>query len=294
MTLMHTRVSQALASRLKWWLIHCLVAANEIYSRYFEKKPIVANEKDCVIVTVAFNKPRLIKIQLESLKKHLKTDFNYLIYDNSTDAQASQELEQLSRDSTVIYVKPRAKLAGRINPSLDHAIALDWCLKAITNQKKRPKYALFLDHDIFLTADWHLSAAISPTVGITAPRQERNGITYYWPGLMVINTELTNLKLLSFLPEPGLDTGGKLGRQALRYKIETQEMRHCGYISTLTGSKINNEENNFDELLMSNQIVEAYGPWLHLINGSCWRGKGRQDQSLNYIISQINNSIEGR
>ena len=294
MTLMHTRVPEALASRLKWLLIYWLVAANQIYSRYFDKKSIIAKEKDCIVVTVAFNKPRLIKIQLESLKKYFKTDFSFLIYDNSTDARASQELEKFCRNNSVIYIKPRTKLAGRINPSLDHAIALDWCLEAITMLKTKPKYALFLDHDIFLTADWEISAAIAPTIGITAPKQERKGIAYYWPGLMVINTELTNLKLLSFLPEPGLDTGGKLGRQALRYKIETQEMRHCGYISTLTGSKINNEENNFDELLMSNQIVEAYGPWLHLINGSCWRGKGRQDQSLNYIISQINNSIESR
>jgi hypothetical protein len=292
MKLVHSKASQALAGRLKWRLIHCLVSANKVYSRYFEKKPVIPNGKNCIVVTVAFNKPRLIKIQLESLRKHLKSDFSYLIYDNSTDARASRELEQLSRDNTVIYVKPRTKLAGRINPSLDHAIALDWCLEAIARQTKRPKYALFLDHDIFLTADCLLSAAVSPKVGITAPRQERKGIAYYWPGLMFINTELTNLKLLSFLPEPGVDAGGKLGRQALKHKIATEEILHCGYICTANGSNINSNDKSFEELLMSNQIVESYGPWLHLINGSCWRGKGKQDQSLNYILSRINKSLQ--
>mgnify|MGYP006280490367 CR=1 FL=1 len=292
MKLLHTQASRALTSRLKWRLIHYLVAANEIYARHFEKKPTIPNGKNCIVVTVAFNKPRLVRIQLESLKKHLKIDFNYLIYDNSTDPRASQELEQLSRDDAVTYIKPKAKLAGRINPSLDHAIALDWCAKAIAKQEKRPKYALFLDHDIFLTGDWTMSAAMSPNIGISAPRQERKGIAYYWPGLMAINTELANLELLSFLPDQGLDTGGKLGRQTLKHKIATEEIQHCGYIYTADGSKMNDEDISFQELLMSNEIVEAYGPWLHLINGSCWRGDDKQNQSLNYIISQINKSPE--
>jgi glycosyltransferase involved in cell wall biosynthesis len=292
MKLTHTRVSRALASRLKWLLIHCLVAANEMYSKYFEKRPTIPNWKNCIVVTVAFNKPRLVEIQLASLKKHLKIDFNYLIYDNSNDDQASQALKQLGQGSTATYIKPRAKLAGRINPSLDHAIALDWCAKTIANQEKKPKYVLFLDHDIFLTEDWILSAAVPPNAGITAPRQERQGVVYYWPGLMIINTELTNLKLLSFLPDQGLDTGGKLGRQVLIHKIATEEIQHCGYICTANGSMINSDDNSFRELLASNQIVEAYGPWLHLINGSCWRGKAKQDQSLDYIISKINKPLE--
>jgi glycosyltransferase involved in cell wall biosynthesis len=288
----HDRVSRALASRLKWQLIHCLVAVNDIYSKFFEKESAIPNEKTCIVVAVAFNKPRLIRIQLESLKKHLKINFSYLVYDNSTDARASQELKQLSQDNTAIYVKPRAKLAGRINPSLDHAIALDWCAKAIARQEQRPKYVLFLDHDIFLTDDWILQEAVSPNAGITAPRQEREGHTYYWPGLMVINTELTKLELFSFLPDQGLDTGGKLGGQALKQKIATEEMLHSGYICTANGSKINSDDKCFEELLMSNQVVEAYGPWLHLINGSCWRGKRKQDQSLNYILSRINKSLQ--
>jgi hypothetical protein len=292
MTKQHAKPFRAVASRIKWWLIRCLVAADDMYMRFTETKPLLPKGKQCIVVTVAFNKPELIKLQYQSLKKNLGSDFGYLVYDNSTEAQASEELERFSRQNGFTYFKPGSKLAGRINPSIDHAIALDWCAKAIAKHQEKLKYALFLDHDIFLTERWLLSDVHSPGIVLTAPKQERGGVTYYWPGLMLVATNFASLKVLSFLPEQGLDTGGKIGKLAKMHKILTADIPHCGYINTRNGSGIKNTDSNFGNLLMRNQIIEAYGPWLHLINGSGWRGTSNQKESLEYIRKKIDKVLD--
>jgi len=105
---------------------------------------------------------------------------------------------------------------------------------------------------------------------------------------MIIDLNLVDIRLLSFLPDRGLDTGGRLGRITQKHKITTADIVSSSYLNTNCGTPMSSEDPLFDHSLMNNLIVETYGPWIHLINGSGWRGKQNQNQSLDYIVSKIN------
>lgn len=280
----------SLINQIKWIAADWAIAVEDILSTLTSIHHALAAEEECIVATVAFNSPELVRIQLESLKKHLRISFSYILYDNSTDAHASRVLERYSKERGISYIKPRLKIAGRLSPSIDHGFALNCCSKAIARARKAGRFVILLDHDIFLTNSWHPSEFLIPGTALSAPKQNREGITYYWPGLMIIDLKLIDIRLLSFLPDRGLDTGGRLGKITQKHKITTADIPSSGYINTTDGRPMSSEDSLFDHCLMNNQIVESYGPWVHLINGSGWRGKQNQHQSIDYIISKINDS----
>jgi len=282
---------RAMKSALKWKLVDFAIASSTAITHLANKAKPSFEDKEFIIATIAFNKPELIKLQLESLKTYFREDFAYLIYDNSSNEMSSKELSLLSNGSNVHYFKPRSKPLGRINPSIDHGIALNHCTKLIAKLVRKPKYVLYLDHDIFLTSSWDIPNISPRGIGLVAPEQKRGENRYYWPGLMLVNTHLVNLNILSFLPEHQLDTGGRLRRILEANKIKTGIIPHGGYTDVANGALIDKLNPSFNELLMSNLIIENYGPWLHLINGSGWRGTSNQSKSLDYIARRIKRLI---
>jgi len=283
------RGHKSLIETIKWMAINCAIAANNACPRLTKTHHDIPSSKECIVATVAFNNPELVRIQFESLRKHMRANFNYIIYDNSTDPRASENLQSYSKQQeAIVYIKPRFKTIGRLSPSLDHGFALNCCSKMIAGHGKAARFALLLDHDIFLTKPWHPSEDLIPGIAFSAPKQSRGGITYFWPGLMIIDLNLVDIRLLSFLPDRGLDTGGRLGRITQKHRITTADIESSGYINTNCGTPMSSEDPLFDHSLMNNLIVVTYGPWIHLINGSGWRGKQNQNQSLDYIVSKIN------
>ncbi len=99
---------------------------------------------DLDVYIIAFNKPDLIKAQIDFLKTHLLDKYRLIIIDNSNIK--SDELRQICISNDISYVKlPKNKLEH----SHSHWAALNYIMKNFV-LKQKTKYFWLLDHDCFL------------------------------------------------------------------------------------------------------------------------------------------------
>jgi hypothetical protein len=63
---------------------------NKFYSQ--NKRSNISYSASTILLTVAFNKPKLIEQQYSLLKKYIEDDFMYIVVDNSTDPEASKSI----------------------------------------------------------------------------------------------------------------------------------------------------------------------------------------------------------
>jgi len=122
------------------------------------------------IITLAFNRPDFIELQLNSLKKWVK-DFTFTVYDNAPNDSIKDECERLGIKCVPI------KVFGD-DPSVTVGVSLNklWSLL-----DKRGK-VLYIDHDMFLInklPKFNCDMAFVPQV--------KKDYTYPWTGLMYFN-----------------------------------------------------------------------------------------------------------
>lgn len=126
------------------------------------------------IVTLAFNRPDFIELQLNSIKKWVK-DFQYVVYDNCPDNSIKDECEHLG----VMCIPIKIFSA---DPSWCVGLSLDMMWKGL---KYEVGQLVYLDSDMFLTAKLpdmtNYNFAFVP--------QERENIKYPWTGLMIFNMD---------------------------------------------------------------------------------------------------------
>lgn len=94
-----------------------------------------------LIVTLAYNRPDFIELQLNSIKKWVK-DFEYLVFDNSLDDQVEKECKRLGIESIKV-----SSHGGIANANASGAITQMW---KILHKKKG--ILTFLDSDMFVVA----------------------------------------------------------------------------------------------------------------------------------------------
>lgn len=251
-------------------------------------KNIVLNNCNFLIMVIAFNTSELIKLQHKELKKHLKEGFDYLVVDNSSDKNTSQDLYRFCKSENISYVKvPKNPLTG-IRASGSHGVALNWCYKNII-QKYKPRFFGFLDHDVFPIKETILTEKItSGFYGIIRERKEP--FWYLWPGFSFFEYEKIQNFKVNFFPyhagengEIFLDTGGS-NYNSIYKKIGKESIRRAS-------SRLINRETNKDFIKGedSSQVFEIIdNAWLHL-RQIAWR-----KESSNKIneIEEIKSSAE--
>ena len=117
---------------------------------FIKKAPLILDIKgwsyDIDIYIVAFNKPELIELQINILRRYLTDNYRLLVIDNSNNSVKSNEIMNICHSYEVSYVKlPVNRLRG----SHSHWLALNYIMKNISNITDS-KYIWFLDHDCFL------------------------------------------------------------------------------------------------------------------------------------------------
>ena len=94
-----------------------------------------------LIVTLAYNRPDFIELQLNSFKKWVK-DFEFVVYDNSLDDQVEKECKRLGLKSIKV-----SSHGGTANANASGAITQMW-----KDLQKEKGIITFIDSDMFLTA----------------------------------------------------------------------------------------------------------------------------------------------
>lgn len=211
-----------------------------------------------LFVTVAFNEPRLITLQLEALHKFVEDPFQVLIIDNSLDRGAAEEIQKLCDASGVVYLRGPWNLFSLFQGSLSHSSTLDWAWRGLL--KKLPATTLvLLDHDIFPVAS--LRAEDFLRGAIAAGREEkRAGMWYLWPGLLALSLKDFSTEKFTFMPYRELDSGGSLWLRFYRKKPrEAFTVYSREVVEIMPGTRA------------EDSAVEVIDDrWVHLIDGSGW------------------------
>jgi hypothetical protein len=222
---------------------------------------------DTAVLTVAFNQPALIRLQLEGLTRFIHPAPAIIIVDNSSHPESRQEIAALAKEFGATYIRAPFNPFSSFQGSLSHASTLDWAWSRIIGES-RVNNVLLLDHDIFPVAKLSLGSLFQG-VAAAGVREERAGMWYLWPGFLAINRELMGGPPLSFMPYRELDTGGSLWRshyQSLS-KDSTKFVTQAPCQIVERGNKQESEIELID------------GRWVHLVDGSGWLdGVGKLDR----------------
>ncbi len=220
-----------------------------------------------IFLTVAFNQPHLIRLQLESLRLFAPKDALIVVIDASLTRVARTGIHAACERYSALYVRGPWNLFSYFQGSLSHSSTLDWfwhgALRKATNS-----VVAFLDHDVFLvqTID---EAYFSAEVRATGRKEERAGKWYLWPGLLFLPIAQLTYRGATFMPFRELDSGGGLWLGLYRQHPET-DFRFLSreFFEVADGSRVE---------ASSVEVID--GRWVHLIDGSGWLdGTGKFDK----------------
>ncbi len=284
--------------RLKW---HYLRLKEQSYRNYLLQPPIkviqvsqnsAANRM--LLVTVAFNCVWTIEAQIDALKKNLQDPFTHIIIDNSSDSARRSEIEQVARTKGVGYIS-LPKTPSHISPSMSHGLALNYACN--WTSKHLAKYVVigFLDHDIYPFKSTNLFPIMKkqPFYGLLQNREEK---WYLWPGFMFFNRDFSNSKQINFLPQNGLDTGGRNWESIYRHIEKSSiEFPQQFYVSLSDYKKLRNINafpkipiSKKNQLVKKDQLIEIIDSWVHVFNASNWRKANDKEKEVKEFLLWLN------
>ena len=96
------------------------------------------------IYSVHYNKPEYIGLQKKSFEKWIKFDFEFIVVNNSIEANTKRKIEEESKNLSLRTIDSFNNVSG--NPSVSHSQSFQYIL----NDLSEGDIAMVLDHDIFL------------------------------------------------------------------------------------------------------------------------------------------------
>jgi hypothetical protein len=191
-----------------------------------------------IIVVPVVNNPDFIEIQHACLKKHMKSAYEYVVFNDAKDFPdftngGDVSMRQQIRDTcTRLGVQcvdiPNAQHQKITCPCQRCADSYNFILEYM---KKYPEEYLALDSDMFLINDFYGTEYTSYDAAIVI--QKRPNIYYFWNGLFYFNTKtMKNQELLNWNTVPSTDVGGAMKDWLLKQTSnipEPEVVRHSNY-----------------------------------------------------------------
>jgi hypothetical protein len=249
-------------------------------------KKLPESNRQCDIVSIAFNNSLTIERQISLIKKYIQGEYNYIIADNSSDKTIRKIIEDLCLKNGIAYISlPKNYLTTLIGGgSYSHGASLNWIYYHII-KKRQPRYFGFIDHDLFPVKPVSLPQKLElhPVYGYLT--QGKN-YWYIWPGLCFYQFDFVKNKKMDFLPAKVqgtyLDTGG--GNWYTIYsKMDVSKVRD-EYAQQIENQKERDNENHWFDLTLVGDC------WLHTIAASNW--KKISNQKLEEKEIMISKKIE--
>lgn len=255
-------------------------------------------QSDLILITIAYNNPEFILLQISLLKENFKDNFFHCIIDNSSNPGVREEIYKICKEERVSYYE--APKNHYIN-NKSHAAAMHWAYFQVI-RKYKFDYFGFLDHDIFPISSFSLNRRIKQGIYGRVVNsyfkdgyQEEisNSIPYWsiWAGYCFFKSSFFKLKFpwdFNFFSKhfPDgyfLDTGGGLWDliySKLNYPGTLASYRKVKLLGNLSAGDQNDGFEIFDET------------WIHFVSLSNWREikdlKGKKE-ILTRILSKARN-----
>lgn len=153
------------------------------------------------IYTYAHKRPDFIRIQHESIKKYIKSDYEYVVFNNSIDSiEGYNEIHNICRelnikcvdipkDWDVINITNRigSMTHGYPNANVGTSYPIIWTFKKyITDEKK----VCIIDSDMFFTREVNFDELMGDKEVVCIPQYRANHtIKYYWNAFICLDLE---------------------------------------------------------------------------------------------------------
>ena len=176
--------------------------------------------KKITIYTLADKRPDFIPVQDETLKKFVKDEYEYVVFNNAIDSKRRrEEISRICKERNIKCVEvkknPRLNLIGGQkaiswlgsynNPNLACAYPIKWAWEKMCDDNK-DKIFIIIDSDMFLCRPLsfneelydHDAAVMLQYRGPTQNR-ENAAVTYVWNGICVFDTDkIENIKKMNW------------------------------------------------------------------------------------------------
>jgi hypothetical protein len=193
------------------------------------------------IITYAHKRPDFIYLQYESIKKHLKSEFEYIVFNNSIDSVDNyNEIHNICKELNVKCVDVQLIEEFRVvmnevnftnnrynNPNLACSYPLIWTFnKYLSNEE----VLCIIDSDMFFTNDIDIDYLIKDKDLFYIPQYRGKGrVKYIWNAFVCLNLKRApKLKELNWhagyiegVEHEGLDVGGQTHYSLLNNNFES-------------------------------------------------------------------------
>lgn len=170
------------------------------------------------ILTYSHKRPDFIKLQYESIKKHLKSEYEYIVFNNSIDSIDNyNEIHRICKELNIKCVDVELDEELRIthnelnytsnrytNPNLACSYPLIWTFKKFLS--KDDDIICIIDSDMFFINDIDIYDKIKDKDLIYIPQYRTINVKYAWNAFICLNIKKCP-ELLNFDWHPGQVNG---------------------------------------------------------------------------------------
>lgn len=228
------------------------------------------------VISVITNNPIFIKLQYDSLKKYLDTEYEYIVFNdgkhwpdetnfNDPVNEGREAIEKTCKELNVKYYNlPNEHHKYVTAPSQRHSDSLKLLIQYM---KQNIDEYFVLDGDMFLVDKLNIEKYRTKVCGCVL--QERPNLKYIWPNLFYINMKtIKYMDLFELHIVPGGDTGSASNNwlqsynyiypndHDIRYSNNQYENDEFYFIKHLWSTSWNEDE--FPENLKSNENIVRY------------------------------------
>jgi hypothetical protein len=234
-----------------------------------------------LIATVAFNSVWVIGWQLRFAARNVE-NAAFVVFDNSTQAEARTQIEALCKARGVAYVAlPQNPYSATRHASRSHGLALNWIWRNVI-RRLAPQAWGFFDHDLFATRPFDPVARLrgQPFYG---DLESRPGGAYLWPGFCLFSESLGADVALDFRQDwfLGLDTGG----MNARVLAAAADLEALTFARRRSIGPARNLAVTIDE-------IDWFDDCVHLGNASGWyRPNEDREPALDRLLEDILNGV---
>lgn len=244
-------------------------------------------EADIDLVTIAFENPYVIEMQIKLINKNINDKFNYFVVDNSVNIEKSLRIKEICELNKVNYIKlPNNPFNGKYPmPSCSNGAAMNYFFhNYLKNSETR--YFGFIDHDIFPFKKCSIVANLEKQAfwGVlrSVPTKNSYCCLYPWAGFCFFDKQKFELEKFDFMPQKGYgDTGAKNFKKLFVPIISTDAFLEYSFASF---KRINIPDMNGSPQSSQYELIDE--SWIHYLNASNWTNEDLTQKSeyLNNIL----------
>lgn len=202
-------------------------------NRFNREKPLLFDDRlkgavDVLYTVVSFNNSLVIEKQIKLLKKFSAENFDYMVFDNSTDSDAAEEIRKMCNKNDVSYLRLPENPCNSVKShfygaSSSHAMSINY---AFYNYVKHSnyKYWVLLDHDIFPLYKFSINEYLNGFDSAGFCREGKRklfSVKYLWPGFCFMKIDWAKKQRIDFFIDVRRngDTGAKNAKPLSRAKV---------------------------------------------------------------------------